>query len=364
MPHYKQRKESNCLNCNAEVNGRYCSVCGQENIEPRENFWHIVAHFFNDITHFDGKFFTTTKRLLLRPGFLPMEYIKGKRASYLHPIRMYIFTSAIFFLAFFNISGLNNKIVDEEDFNKKINIIKKMSDIDSIKADISDSAIINAFNKQLKRYSQELSVYDSKSEANRRNNSNIIFLNISDLPDSINTINKYQEYQLSLPKQERDGWLKQSIIKKGIGVNNKYKFKPKEYFTILKEKFLHALPQMFFISLPFFALFLKLLYVRRKKYYYVDHAIFSIYHYIAIFLLLIIVLLLSKLSDLLSANWLSYLNAGLFIYMLYYLYKSMKVFYQQKALKTFFKFLLLIITSGIFTLFLTIGFLIITFFKT
>src|SRR5580765_5473780 len=82
--------------------GRYCHVCGQENVEPKESFWHLLTHFFNDITHFDGKFFTTLKDLLFRPGFLSKEYVIGRRASYLNPVRMYVFTSAIFFLLFFS----------------------------------------------------------------------------------------------------------------------------------------------------------------------------------------------------------------------------------------------------------------------
>ena len=101
MSHLKERKEKNCLNCQATLYGRYCHVCGQENLEPKETVWHLVTHFFNDITHFDGKFFSTVKYLLRKPGFLSAEYMAGRRASYLNPIRMYVFTSAIFFLLLF-----------------------------------------------------------------------------------------------------------------------------------------------------------------------------------------------------------------------------------------------------------------------
>ena len=102
MSHLKERKEKNCLNCNAEVLGRYCHVCGQENVEIKENFWHLSTHLVYDIMHFDSKFFDTLKYLLLQPGFLTKEYLRGRRASYLHPIRMYVFTSAIFFIIFFS----------------------------------------------------------------------------------------------------------------------------------------------------------------------------------------------------------------------------------------------------------------------
>ena len=101
MSHGKLRKENDCLNCGAEVQGPYCHNCGQENIVPHETFWNMVKHFFYDITHFDSKFFDTLKDLLFRPGYLPKEFVSGRRASYLNPIKMYVFTSAVFFLIFF-----------------------------------------------------------------------------------------------------------------------------------------------------------------------------------------------------------------------------------------------------------------------
>src|SRR4029079_10879844 len=101
VSHSRERSEKTCLNCNAQLHGRFCHVCGQENTDPRESFWSITTHFFNDITHFDGKFFSTVGKLLVKPGFLPSEFIRGRRASYLHPIRLYVFTSAIFFIIFY-----------------------------------------------------------------------------------------------------------------------------------------------------------------------------------------------------------------------------------------------------------------------
>ena len=68
MSHLKQRKENNCLNCNTKVVGRFCHHCGQENVEVKESAIEFIVHFVNDITHFDGKFFTTLKDLLFKPG--------------------------------------------------------------------------------------------------------------------------------------------------------------------------------------------------------------------------------------------------------------------------------------------------------
>src|SRR5687768_17786211 len=116
MSHLTERKEKNCLNCNAIVQGRYCQVCGQENIVPQESFRHLVLHFIYDITHFDGKFFETLKYLIFKPGLISKEYIAGRRTRYLNPIRMYVFTSAIFFLIFFATSGDNVVFTGNEPF--------------------------------------------------------------------------------------------------------------------------------------------------------------------------------------------------------------------------------------------------------
>src|SRR6476620_10519249 len=101
MAHNTERIGKTCLNCGTVVAGRFCQNCGQENVEPKQTAWHLVHHFFSDITHFDGKFFNSVYLLFRRPGFLSKQYLLGKRASYLDPVRMYVFTSALFFLVFF-----------------------------------------------------------------------------------------------------------------------------------------------------------------------------------------------------------------------------------------------------------------------
>ncbi|HRO42917.1 MAG TPA: DUF3667 domain-containing protein [Flavipsychrobacter sp.] len=108
VSHQHERKEKICLNCNAGLIGRYCHSCGQENIEPKESVWHLFVHFFNDITHFDGKFFHSIKLLISKPGFLSEEYMKGRRADYLNPIRMYLFISFAFFFLQFSLPDVEN----------------------------------------------------------------------------------------------------------------------------------------------------------------------------------------------------------------------------------------------------------------
>ncbi|MCY7293029.1 MAG: DUF3667 domain-containing protein [Ferruginibacter sp.] len=142
MSHLNERQGKNCLNCNTEVAGRYCQYCGQENIETKETVWHLVSHFFQDITHFDGKFFSTLKYLFTKPGFLSKEYMIGRRASYVNPVRMYVFTSAFFFLIFFSIMKVDkNAIIND--------VTKNGKTYPQIEA--MDSLVFDAFTKKINK---------------------------------------------------------------------------------------------------------------------------------------------------------------------------------------------------------------------
>lgn len=122
MSHLKERNEKNCLNCGTTVAGRFCHQCGQENVEVKESFLQLLRHFVEDLTHFDGKLWKTLKLLLFKPGSLTKFYMDGKRASFIHPIRMYLFVSAVFFYSSLQVMELI-KMKDLE----KMPILNKIS---------------------------------------------------------------------------------------------------------------------------------------------------------------------------------------------------------------------------------------------
>ena len=93
-----------------------------------------------------------------------------------------------------------------------------------------------------------------------------------------------------------------------------------------------------FIFLPFFTLFLKFYFIRRK-YTYVDHLIF-VFHVQTVFFMLFSIYFIFLIFHVTPALW---VFLGLF---LLYLYLAMKKFYQQGYFKTFLKFILLNISFG------------------
>ena len=337
MSHRPERKEKNCLNCGTTVQGKYCQVCGQENVEPKETFWGIVTHFFNDITHFDGKFFTTLKDLLFRPGFLSAEYMKGRRMSYLNPVRMYVFTSAIFFLIFFSISD-PREALERVDFDRPLSEAGRDSLLLEIEKELTKEPDNINLQKQaslLKDTSRAVSYFDLLPFSGDS-------IKVSTWGYDYKSRKEYDSIQNARPAGQRDSWLQALWNKKAIYLNEKYK--PEKSFSLSNffSALLHKLPYLLFVSLPFFALVLKMLYIRRRKeFYYADHGIFSVHHYILSFILLLFIFLWDKMKDITGWgiwNWLIFVTIMAWPI---YLYMAMKRFYRQKGAKTFVKFLLL-----------------------
>jgi len=327
MSHLKERLEKNCLNCNTEVEGRFCQNCGQENVETKESVWHLISHFFQDITHFDGKFFSTIKYLFKKPGFLATEYMVGRRASYVNPVRMYVFTSAFFFLIFFSFMKLDKKtLAGEVNMNGKT-----FTQITAL-----DSLAFDAFTKNVNKEDGKPAVAMTREEFKHYFDSVALMGTVHFTNADYKTKAEYDS--LLATGKKHHNWIKRQLIYKQIEINEKYKNQGgealKEYANIL----LHSLPQMFFILLPLFALILKLLYVRRKDYYYVNHAIFSIHFYIFFFIVMLAMFGIGKLNDRLHWSVVSWLEVIMGFGIFFYLYKAMRKFYKQRRAKTIFKF--------------------------
>jgi len=330
MSRLNERAEKNCLNCNTEVQGRYCQNCGQENIETKETVWHLISHFFKDITHFDGKFFSTLKYLFARPGFLSKEYMIGRRASYVNPIRMYVFTSAFFFLIFFSFMKVDNSAIITD---LKLNG-KTFTEVEAL-----DSLAFDIYTENLNKDDGHDSLPMSRQEFKRYFDSTVMEGGIRFTNSDYKSRAEYDSVLASGKKKHN--WFQRQLIYKEIELNEKYHNEGgkaiKDYANIL----LHSLPQMLFILLPLFAFILKLLYTRRKEYYYVNHSIFSIHFYIFSFITMLFIFALNKLNNELKWSVINYIEGLSVLGILFYLYKAMRKFYQQRRAKTIFKFFLL-----------------------
>lgn len=88
----------NCKNCDKELVGKkqFCSNCGQKNI-ANLNLKYLFDDFLDNYLNFDSKLFKTIGALIIKPGKLSLEFLKGRRVSFVLPVRLYITISILFF---------------------------------------------------------------------------------------------------------------------------------------------------------------------------------------------------------------------------------------------------------------------------
>lgn len=87
-----------CPNCGESRPGRFCADCGQNDRDYRRSSWSVVGDFLRETFEVDSKVFRTLK-LLIKPGRLSAEFARNRRASYVAPVRLYLFASVIYFFA-------------------------------------------------------------------------------------------------------------------------------------------------------------------------------------------------------------------------------------------------------------------------
>ena len=265
----------------------------------------------------------------------------GRRARYLHPIKMYVFTSAIFFLLFFsffsprgNFTGNTQKpltAIEREEYIKKLQgrLLKD-----------SGNVLLQEKLALAKDTSRPITEIDLWALLDEEDKAVIQFGR-----KNYKTVSEYDSMEQLLPSSERDGWFMRRLTKKQIDLNNKYRQNPQEAWRKLGDSILHRMPYMLFVSLPLFALILRLVYIRRKQFYFADHGVFTIHIYVFSFLMLLVLFSLTALDEATHWGFIQPLIVILSIVLYFYLYIAMRNFYRQGWGKTFLKFLLVSILS-------------------
>lgn len=95
----EEARQTACLNCGEAVMGRYCHNCGQTSGAHNRSLWLFVQEFFEEFFRLDSKFLRSIVPLLTKPGFLTQEWVAGRRAKYITPLKLYVTLSAVCFLA-------------------------------------------------------------------------------------------------------------------------------------------------------------------------------------------------------------------------------------------------------------------------
>ena len=87
-----------CLNCGADLAGRFCAHCGQRDVPPRPTVRELAGDAYGELVGWDGKVVRTVALLVRSPGELVRAILDGRRAAYVSPVRLYLTCSLVYFL--------------------------------------------------------------------------------------------------------------------------------------------------------------------------------------------------------------------------------------------------------------------------
>ena len=377
-----RRKTHVCPNCETvlEREENYCHVCGQENHNLNVPMKDLLMEVIGSFTFFETKFIETAKIIFTHPGKLTLDFNSGKRAKYMHPVRMYFWVSAIFF---FLISFTSNDDTKKSK-SKKDSPIIEVSNTEKVNNDrkkvvvsdteITEDSLDKSYNSG-REFGRKLVRTFSKKRKDTADvvvDTSVIYLGqlafdkLKIRKDSISFFYQLTDNQLDSVLQSRHistfytnkKNIRNDIEKQyNLYVNEKFGVKNQTSGT---DRFVAVLPNLIFIMLPI-AAFILFFFERHTKWrFYFQHLVFTLNTHSAIFLMWIILILLSKgvkvIYDSDSNKTISNMIAliTVFFTFLYFLIALKKV-YQQNWWKTTVKFLLLTFCYGFVFFLVLIG---------
>lgn len=275
-----------CDNCGAPVAQKYCGVCGQRLDPPVHTLWHFIQVAAEDVTHADSRLWRTLWALLFKPGYLTHEFLVGRRARYLPPVRLYLVLSVVFFLWF-------------SATEQRMTVVQ----VDEPRNAGSAQAVVPG-----RREFGPLAPARPGESAEQR-----------------------ADRQCPQANYEGPGqnWIAPRVQRacRIIVLDNG---------RSVRDAFLHNLPRAMFLFLPLLAAGMMLLYWW-PRHYYVEHLLLFVHNHAFGFLLL---LLAAGVSALLPwvASW---VRLAVCLYIPWYVYRSMRVVYGQGRWLTFAKLVVL-----------------------
>jgi hypothetical protein len=87
-----------CQNCGSKLQGKFCSDCGQKDVDLRRPFFVLIHDFLESSFHLDHRVWRSLALVLWAPGLLARRYLSGQRVRYVSPTQFYLLSTLMFFL--------------------------------------------------------------------------------------------------------------------------------------------------------------------------------------------------------------------------------------------------------------------------
>ena len=292
---------THCENCGAQLTGRYCAQCGQAAIDYRRSFRHVIVDALDSFLNWDSKFFATIGLLIAKPSRLTNEFLAGRRVRYLHPARLYLLVSILFFFAV-------------SYWAKSIHIQPGKNLSPDVRAEVeADLQKENLTPQQRAKVEKALSLGNEAPDAAATANEKIKPKNSADAAakpgetpnkESANDSSSDGSFlqvghgPTATPSNAFEKWI-EDRAKEKIGEHG-------TKFQLFLITVVSNLPYMMLCCIPLFAFVLKILYIR-KHVFYIDHLVYSLhihtFAYVGIMLIGLATIGLSRAAPPLLAGW-------------------------------------------------------------
>lgn len=307
-----------CANCGAPLGGEFCAACGQRNEPHVHTLGHFAAEAFESVTHADSRLWRTLGYLLVKPGRLSRDFFSGRRARYLPPFRLYLVISLLFFL----VAGMSGMKIETEGRVSDDSVAGLNSAADSLEKQFPNTpGIADTAAELRKEAAQQQAELDGKAPAR-----------------SLAEVREKNRDRVQVgfcegvgPPGANASWGKQALSGYCQKISNMSG-------KALLESIVHNIPRAMFVFLPLLAAFMKLLYWRPKR-YYVEHLLFLVHNHCFVFLAMTIMVLMTRIPVI--GGQLGLLETAVSLYMVWYIFRAMRVYYDQSRWMTFGKYVLI-----------------------
>lgn len=337
---------THCQNCGAELAGPHCAQCGQAAIDYRRSFRHVFVDVLDSFLNWDSKFFATLGLLLIKPWTLTNDFLSGKRVRYLHPLRLYLLASIIFFFAVnYGAKGLRlqpGKISEKSRAAVAGAVAEKR---DEIEAEL-DKENLSADER---RKAQDALDYLTKPSASATaapaekplptatpvGSSPITSAEAGPPPPGSRTYGAVNERPFLVFDDAKsttpfESWL-EARAKEKMGEHG-------TKMGLFIATLFSNLPYMMLCCIPLFAFVLKVLYIRRRI-FYIDHLIYALHIHTFLYTgVMLIVLATMGLNRTLPGTFAGWIIALLWITFVVQIFLSIRGVYRQGWFISTFKF--------------------------
>jgi hypothetical protein len=297
-----QQPNPTCLNCDEPLSGSFCQHCGQQNLPLKQSVGQLLLVFFGEFFNYDGRFLRSIRLMLSQPGAITLAYLEGKRTSYVNPVRFYLFTSAFYFLL------INYLVIPTLDTSPSFNL---PSQVQQSSSEGAAMGFFDGLNEGLAAGGGDGTQIQTEFES----------------------FQAFKANQDSLTTEKKATALELRFIEKIYELKEKYGDST-SFTSALGKEVVSRLPQLLLITLPLLALISKLVFFRRKQYWYMDHLVFILHGATSLFFLLFIQQGLEYVASSTEQGWLEFLSQLFAVVWLGHYMMSFKRFFGKSWGKT------------------------------